>query len=114
MVEEFSTKVAFKTLKSINCSFLRWNYHHSSVSSLCLAKNSKNVVLLQLVVYSQVGKLTSCTSGRKEFEYFGLGYIKRQNVSEGDTVVVGDAITGTVVEVPFLAGQRPPSRSSSS
>ncbi|XP_040368200.1 putative transferase At1g60990, chloroplastic isoform X2 [Rosa chinensis] len=62
----------------------------------------------------KVGKLTSCTSGRKESEYFGLGYIKRQNVSEGDTVMVGDAITGTVVEVPFLAGQRPPSRSSSS
>ncbi|KAL6180594.1 hypothetical protein ACLB2K_047255 [Fragaria x ananassa] len=62
----------------------------------------------------KVGKLTSCTSGRKESEYFGLGYIKRQNVSEGDMVVVGDAITGTVVEVPFLAGQRPPSRSSSS
>lgn len=42
LVEEFNTKVAFKTLKSIICSFLRWNYHHSSVSSLCLAKNSKN------------------------------------------------------------------------
>lgn len=64
--------------------------------------------------FSQVGKLTSCTSGKKESGYIGLGYIKRQSVSEGDTVIVGDAITGTVVEVPFLAGQRPPSKSSSS
>ncbi|XP_068313400.1 putative transferase At1g60990, chloroplastic [Pyrus communis] len=62
----------------------------------------------------KVGKLTSCTSGKKESGYIGLGYIKRQSVSEGDTVIVGDAITGTVVEVPFLAGQRPPSKSSSS
>ncbi|KAH0988677.1 hypothetical protein GBA52_000160 [Prunus armeniaca] len=61
-----------------------------------------------------VGKLTSCTSGRKENGYFGLGYIKRQTVSEGDTVIVGDAVPGTVVEVPFLAGQRSPTRSSSS
>ncbi|CAN6584534.1 unnamed protein product [Malus baccata var. baccata] len=62
----------------------------------------------------KVGKLTSCTSGKKESGYIGLGYIKRQSVSEGDTVIVGGAITGTVVEVPFLAGQRPPSKSSSS
>ncbi|TQE06268.1 hypothetical protein C1H46_008117 [Malus baccata] len=62
----------------------------------------------------KVGKLTSCTSGKKESGYIGLGYIKRQSVSEGDTVIVGDAITGTVVEVPFLAGQRPPLKSSSS
>ncbi|TQD86052.1 hypothetical protein C1H46_028391 [Malus baccata] len=38
----------------------------------------------------------------------------RQTVSEGDTVVVEDGITGTVVEVPFLAGQHLPSESSSS
>ncbi|PQQ11846.1 putative transferase [Prunus yedoensis var. nudiflora] len=62
----------------------------------------------------KVGKLTSCTSGRKENGYFGLGYIKRQTVSEGDTVIVGDAVPGTVVEVPFLAGQRSLTRSSSS
>lgn len=64
--------------------------------------------------FSQVGKLTSCTSGRKENGYFGLGYIKRQTVSEGDTVIVGDSVPGTVVEVPFLAGQRSLTRSSSS
>ncbi|XP_075652057.1 putative transferase At1g60990, chloroplastic isoform X1 [Castanea sativa] len=62
----------------------------------------------------KVGKVTSYASGRKESEHFGLGYIKRQAASEGDTVVVGDNITGTVVEVPFLAQQCPPSRGSSS
>lgn len=60
----------------------------------------------------QVGKLTSYASGRKKSEHFGLGYIKRQAASEGDTVVVGDNINGMVVEVPFLAMQRPPSGSS--
>ncbi|KAM3762545.1 hypothetical protein ACB098_01G354900 [Castanea mollissima] len=62
----------------------------------------------------KVGKVTSYASGRKESEHFGLGYIKRQAASEGDTVVVGDNITGTVVDVPFLAQQCPPSRGSSS
>ncbi|XP_023904197.1 putative transferase At1g60990, chloroplastic [Quercus suber] len=62
----------------------------------------------------KVGKLTSYASGRKESEHFGLGYIKRQAASDGDTVIVGDDITGTVVEVPFLAQQCPPSRGSSS
>ncbi|KAL2343160.1 hypothetical protein Fmac_004445 [Flemingia macrophylla] len=57
----------------------------------------------------KVGKLTSYTSGRKQSEHFGLGYIKRQAVSEGDTVIIGDNIKGTVVEVPFLSHQRPPS-----
>lgn len=60
----------------------------------------------------QVGKLTSYASGRKESEHFGLGYIKRNAASEGDTVVVGDNVNGIVVEVPFLAKQRPPSGSS--
>lgn len=60
----------------------------------------------------QVGKLTSYASGRKQCEHFGLGYIKKQAASEGDTVIVGDNISGTVVEVPFLSQQRPPSRSS--
>lgn len=64
--------------------------------------------------FVQVGKITSYASGRKESEHFGLGYIKRQAASEGDTVIVGDDITGTVVEVPFLAQQCPPSRGSSS
>ncbi|CAK9151145.1 unnamed protein product [Ilex paraguariensis] len=56
----------------------------------------------------KVGKLTSYASGRKKSEYFGLGYIKRQGASKGDTVIVGDNILGTVVEVPFLAQQCPP------
>ncbi|XP_059433822.1 putative transferase At1g60990, chloroplastic [Corylus avellana] len=59
----------------------------------------------------KVGKVTSYASGRTESEHFGLGYIKRQAASKGDTVTVGDDITGTVVEVPFLARQSPPSRS---
>lgn len=59
----------------------------------------------------KVGKITSYASGRKESEHFGLGYIKRQAASEGDTVTIGDNITGTVVEVPFLACQCPPPRS---
>jgi len=57
----------------------------------------------------QVGKLTSYTSGRKQSEHFGLGYIKRRAAAEGDTVIVGDNIKGTVVEVPFLSQQSPPS-----
>ncbi|KAL1366016.1 hypothetical protein HN51_013930 [Arachis hypogaea] len=60
----------------------------------------------------KVGKLTSYASGRKQSEHYGLGYIKRQAASEGDTVVVGDNISGTVVEVPFLSQQRSPSGSS--
>lgn len=62
----------------------------------------------------KVGKLTSYTSGRKPSEHFGLGYIKRQAASEGDSVIVGDNIIGTIVEVPFLSQQRPPSGSSKS
>ncbi|XP_047154165.1 putative transferase At1g60990, chloroplastic [Vigna umbellata] len=57
----------------------------------------------------KVGKLTSYTSGRKHSEHFGLGYIKRRAASEGDNVIVGDNIRGTVVEVPFLSQQRQPS-----
>lgn len=55
----------------------------------------------------QVGKLTSYASGRKQSEHFGLGYIKRQAASEGDTVIVGDNISGTVVELSYLSQQRP-------
>jgi hypothetical protein len=55
--------------------------------------------------------MTSYASGRTESEHFGLGYIKRQAASKGDTVTVGDDITGTVVEVPFLERQIPPARS---
>ncbi|KAL6964379.1 hypothetical protein U1Q18_035434 [Sarracenia purpurea var. burkii] len=62
----------------------------------------------------KVGKLTSYTAGRNESEHFGLGYIKRKAASLGDTVIVGDNVVGTVVEVPFLARQRPPSKSSNS
>ncbi|KAJ4832582.1 hypothetical protein Tsubulata_030783 [Turnera subulata] len=60
----------------------------------------------------KAGKLTSFTSGANGSEYYGLGYIKRQNVVEGSTVIVGDNIVGTVVEPPFLARQHPPSKPS--
>jgi hypothetical protein len=66
---------------------------------------------LQIV---QAGKLTSYASGRNQSEHFGLGYIKRQGASEGDSVIVGDNISGTVVEVPFLSQQQPPSSTSNS
>lgn len=62
----------------------------------------------------QVGKLTSYTLGRKQSEHFGLGYIKKLAASEGDSVIVGDNISGTIVEVPFLSRQRPLSGSSNS
>ncbi|XP_024960566.1 putative transferase At1g60990, chloroplastic isoform X1 [Cynara cardunculus var. scolymus] len=55
----------------------------------------------------KVGKLTSYTAGKSGNDHFGLGYIKRKAASKGDTVVVGDNISGTVVEVPYLARQRP-------
>lgn len=56
----------------------------------------------------QVGKLTSYTAARRKPEHFGLGYIKRQGASKGDTVTVGDGIVGEVVEVPYLAHQHQP------
>ncbi|KAK3011326.1 hypothetical protein RJ639_011713 [Escallonia herrerae] len=56
----------------------------------------------------KVGKLTSYAAGRTGSEHFGLGYIKRQAASKGDTVIVGEDIIGTVVEVPYLARQRRP------
>ncbi|XP_050941146.1 putative transferase At1g60990, chloroplastic isoform X2 [Cucumis melo] len=62
----------------------------------------------------RVGKLTSYAPGRKESEHFGLGYIKKKAASIGDTVIVGEDTTGTVVEVPFLARQQPLSNSSPS
>ncbi|EOX98439.1 Glycine cleavage T-protein family isoform 2 [Theobroma cacao] len=61
----------------------------------------------------KVGKLTSYTTGRKESDHFALGYIKRQAASCGDTVVVGENILGTVVDVPFLSQQSPPTKKSS-
>ena len=62
----------------------------------------------------QVGKLTSCVPVRNGSQYVGLGYIKRRAASNGDTVTVGDSVTGTVIEVPFLARQQPLLNSSSS
>lgn len=62
----------------------------------------------------KVGKLTSYTTGRNESEHFGLCYIKKRAASNGDTVIVGDGISGTVVEVPYLARQRPLSMNSKS
>ncbi|PWA75079.1 glycine cleavage T-protein family [Artemisia annua] len=55
----------------------------------------------------KVGKLTSYTGGNKGNEHFGLGYIKKKAASKGDTVVVGDNVSGTVVDVPYLARQHP-------
>ncbi|KAK4378671.1 hypothetical protein RND71_000533 [Anisodus tanguticus] len=57
----------------------------------------------------KVGKVTSFTTGKQAFQPLGLGYIKRKAASEGDTVVIGDDVEGTVVEVPFIARQIPPS-----
>lgn len=54
----------------------------------------------------KVGKLTSYTGGKSGDEHFGLGYIKKA-ASKGDTVVVGDNVSGTVVDVPYLARQQP-------
>ncbi|KAM0031568.1 putative aminomethyltransferase [Helianthus debilis subsp. tardiflorus] len=61
----------------------------------------------------KVGKLTSYTAGNGGNEHFGLGYIKKKAASKGDTVVVGDNVSGIVVDVPYLARQQPPSVSSS-
>ncbi|XVE49088.1 hypothetical protein DITRI_Ditri01bG0054000 [Diplodiscus trichospermus] len=61
----------------------------------------------------KVGKLTSYTAGRKESDHFALGYIKRQAATGGDTVIVGENIIGTVVDVPFLSRQSPPIKNSS-
>lgn len=58
----------------------------------------------------KVGKLTSITTGGSVIEPFGLGYIKRKSVTVGGTVNLGANVVGTVVEVPFLAQQRPPSK----
>ena len=62
--------------------------------------------------FLQVGRLTSYTTGRKESDHFALGYIKRQAASGGDTVIVGENIIGTVVDVPFLSRQSPPIKNS--
>ncbi|KAK1441604.1 hypothetical protein QVD17_07629 [Tagetes erecta] len=61
-----------------------------------------------IVEGKKAGKLTSYTSGKGGNEHFGLGYIKKKAASEGDTVIIGDNISGTVVDVPYLARQRPP------
>lgn len=63
----------------------------------------------------QVGKLTSCVPGKMGSQgHVGLGYIKRQAASKGDTVIIGDSVTGTVIEVPYIARQNPPSKSTNS
>ncbi|KAK9289061.1 hypothetical protein L1049_017532 [Liquidambar formosana] len=51
----------------------------------------------------QVGKLMSYSSGRQGSEHFCLGYIKRQAASNGDFVIVGDNIVGTVVELSSVS-----------
>lgn len=55
----------------------------------------------------KVGKLTSYTGGNQGNEHFGLGYIKKKAATKGDTVVVGGNVSGTVVDVPYLARQHP-------
>lgn len=61
--------------------------------------------------FEQVGTITSCTTGMREFNHFGMGYIKRRAASDGDTVTVGDKVVGTVVDVPFLFRHCPPPKS---
>ncbi|XP_031127900.1 putative transferase At1g60990, chloroplastic [Ipomoea triloba] len=60
----------------------------------------------------KVGKLTSVTSSGDTSKPFGLGYIRKKAASKGDTVIIGDGVVGTVVEVPFLGRQLPPSSKS--
>ncbi|PON68387.1 YgfZ/GcvT conserved site [Parasponia andersonii] len=62
----------------------------------------------------KVGKLTSCVPSGNGSQYVGLGYIKKRAASKGNTVIVGETVTGTLVEVPYLARQQPLSSSSSS
>lgn len=50
----------------------------------------------------KVGNLTSYSTGRRDSEHVGLGYIKRKACSVGDEINVGDVV-GKVVEVPFLS-----------
>ncbi|KAF8093334.1 hypothetical protein N665_0384s0021 [Sinapis alba] len=56
----------------------------------------------------KVGKLTSYTRGRNGSSHFGLGYIKKQAASIGNTVTIGEDIYGIVAEVPYLSRQHPP------
>lgn len=46
--------------------------------------------------------------------HFGLGYIKKQAASIGNTVTIGEDIDGIVAEVPYLSRQHPPSTNPSS
>ncbi|PHT41482.1 hypothetical protein CQW23_20336 [Capsicum baccatum] len=55
----------------------------------------------------KVGKVSS--TGKRASQPLGLGYIKRKAASEGECVIIGDDVEGTVVELPFLARQIPPS-----
>ncbi|XP_076906356.1 putative transferase At1g60990, chloroplastic [Bidens hawaiensis] len=57
----------------------------------------------------KVGKLTSYTAGKGQNGHFGLGYIKKKAASKGDTVSIGDNVTGIVADVPYLARQQHPS-----
>ncbi|ESQ29358.1 hypothetical protein EUTSA_v10023478mg [Eutrema salsugineum] len=62
----------------------------------------------------KVGKLTSYTRGRNGSSHFGLGYIKKQAAVIGNTVTIGEDISGIVSEVPYLSRQHPPSTNPSS
>ncbi|KAF3628994.1 hypothetical protein FXO38_27948 [Capsicum annuum] len=58
-------------------------------------------------LYILVGKVSS--TGKRASQPLGLGYNKRKAASEGECVIIGDDVEGTVVELPFLARQIPPS-----
>lgn len=71
-------------------------------------------IFFKIWILVKVGRVTSYTSWIKGSGHCGLGYIKRNTVSEGSTVIIEDSIVGTVVDPPFLARQHPPSKSPSS
>ncbi|BFI30936.1 hypothetical protein MPTK2_3g16870 [Marchantia polymorpha subsp. ruderalis] len=54
----------------------------------------------------KVGKLTSCTIGRDNSKYFGLGYIKNKAGGAGIQVDVA-GVSGTVVDIPFITRSLP-------
>ena len=80
---------------------------HTGAKVTGLAKASFAISNVTYMKFLQVGKLTSYTGGNKGNEHFGLGYIKKKAASKGDTVVVGGNVSGTVVDVPYLARQHP-------
>ncbi|XP_019057619.1 PREDICTED: putative transferase At1g60990, chloroplastic isoform X1 [Tarenaya hassleriana] len=99
--ETISRLITYDGIKQKLCG-LRLSAHAEPGSSITLDDGKK------------VGKVTSCTSGRQESEYFGLGYVKKQAAWTGNRLLVGENIVGTIVEVPYLSRQSPPFDKSSS